>query len=58
MSQGQSDKPDACPRCKGKGHCPVEDGMEGDVMNCPDCDGTGEAEETMDDAERYAMGAM
>jgi DnaJ-class molecular chaperone len=50
---------DVCPRCKGKGHVPTEAGEEGDVKSCPDCDGTGEAEEPMDDATRYALlGAM
>lgn len=35
-----------CPRCRGKGHVPTEHGEEGDVKNCPDCDGTGEPEDT------------
>lgn len=30
-----------CPRCKGRGLVP---GDEGEIMSCPDCDGTGEAE--------------
>lgn len=48
-----------CPRCRGKGHVPLDDGEEGTaVKSCPDCDGTGEAEEPMDDATRYALGAM
>lgn len=49
---------DKCPRCKGAGHVATEDGEEGFIKSCPECDGTGEAEEPMDDATRYALGAM
>lgn len=60
MANQPLDKSDVerCPRCKGKGEVPTEDGEEGTIKSCPDCDGTGEAEEVMDDATRYAMGAM
>lgn len=37
-----------CPRCKGRGQIAADDDPDM-ILSCPDCEGTGEAEDPLDD---------